>query len=208
LYLSVFLKNLKQQIQYRSEFILRIAGSMLFVYIQICIWQALLSSQSGTATAQAVGEMVTYVIVAYLLRQISRTDFTSIFNEKVNKGDIAIDLIRPISLKHYLFAEQFSENACVALFSCLPVAVISFFIWGFSAPTSVLQLLLFIISSIFAVLLMFYFEIFRCSRVFRTAKSTYTRHCEWLTLFFPGPYSAVVFSKVAGGRLQCAALCA
>jgi ABC-2 type transport system permease protein len=175
MYLSVFTKNLKQQLMYRSEFFLRIVGAMLFIYIQISIWQALLNSENEVGSTAALTEMLAYIIVGYLLRQVSRSSFTSVFDEKVNQGNIAIDFIRPISLRNYLFAEQLSENFCIAVFSCLPVAILAFAIWGFYPPPTVLHIPLFGVSAIFALLLSFYFDYIAGLCVFWTKKSTYPR---------------------------------
>jgi ABC-2 type transport system permease protein len=174
MYISVFTKNLKQQLMYRSEFFLRIIGAMLFIYIQISIWRALLSSESSAGSPTSLPEMLSYIIVAYLLQQVSRSNFTYAYADKVREGNIAVDLIRPINLRNYMFAEQLSENFCVAIFSCLPVAVISFVIWGFFPPPTALHVLLFSLSAVFALLLSFYFDYIAGVCVFWTKNPVYT----------------------------------
>jgi ABC-2 type transport system permease protein len=174
MYLSVFIKNLKQQLMYRSEFFLKIGGNVLYIYVQICIWRALLGAGSEMAAQVSIQYMITYVIVANIIRQLSRTSFARIFDEKVRKGDIAIDFVRPINLKFYWFAEQSSENICTAIFSCVPVLIISSLVWGLIAPSSIIQLFQFGLSLIFAITLSYYIEYISGLCIFWTKDSTYS----------------------------------
>ena len=157
LYLTVFTKNIKVQITYYSEFLLTSVGALLFIYVQISIWQALLSQDPGISPL-SINAMITYIIVAYILRRASATSFSNAFADRVNRGDIAIDLIRPVNLKNMMISEQLSENICIILFSCLPVAVIAGFVWGFELVANPVMLAMFVVSAIFAVALRFYIE--------------------------------------------------
>ena len=66
---------------YRTQFFLKIGGNVLFIYIQICIWRSLLGAGSGMAAQVGVQYMSSYVIVANILSQVSRTAFTRVFAE-------------------------------------------------------------------------------------------------------------------------------
>ena len=181
---AVFSKSIKQQLMYRSEFLLSILGNMVFIYIQISIWRALLANGAGGGITSLAG-MVTYVIVSYILRQASRTHFTRTFAVKVNRGDIAIDLIRPVSMKNMLIAEQLSENVCNIVLTGLPVAILAGFIWKIEFVISPLQLLVFGISAVLAVALSLYMDYISGMLVFWTRNEDYTRqmHSGLMTIF-------------------------
>jgi ABC-2 type transport system permease protein len=98
-----------------------------------------------------------------------------VFFEKVNNGDIAIDFIRPINIKLYWFAEQVSEHICIALFSCVPVLIVSSVLWGIIIPGSILQMIQFSFSLLFAVILTYYIEYTAGVCIFWTKSQTYTR---------------------------------
>jgi len=193
-YYAVFQKNLKQQLMYRSEFLLTILGALLFIYVQISIWQALLGAEVVGATnviggggVIGLGHMVTFVIVSYLLRQASRTGFTDAFAKKINEGNISVDLIRPVGLKNVMFSEQASQNLCIIAFACVPVAVISHFVWGTSFDLHMLELLLFIASVLLAIVLCFYIEYIAGLLIFWTRDPVYTRQISGgLMLIFSG----------------------
>ena len=186
LYLTIFAKNLKQQTMYRSEFLLASVGSLLFIYVQIAIWRALLG-QDAADTAVTISMMVTYVIVALVLQRVSRTYFPRDFKQKVTDGDISIDLIRPVGLKNMMMSQQLGENVCTLLFSCLPVAVVAGFIWGFEFAASPALLGLFVLSAIFAIALRFYAEYIFGLLVFWVRDDVYTRQISsGLMMIFAG----------------------
>jgi len=174
-YFSVLIKNLKQQLMYRTEFFLKIGGNILFIYIQICIWQSLLGAGSGMAEQVSARYMSAYVIIANVVSQLSRTAFTRIFAEKVAKGDIAVDFVRPINLKFYWFAEQLSEHICTAFFTCVPVLITAALLWGLIVPVSLIQVFQFILSLVFAVILAYHIDYIAGLCVFWTRSDVYTR---------------------------------
>ena len=181
---AVFSKSIKQQLMYRSEFLLSILGNMVFIYIQISIWRALLANGAGGGITSLAG-MVTYVIVAYILRQASRTHFTNAFSKKVKRGDIAIDLIRPVSMKNMMIAEQLSENVCNIVLTCLPVAILAGLIWKVEFVISPLQLLVFAVSVVLAVALSSYMEYVTGMLIFWTHNETSAKqmHGGLMTIF-------------------------
>ena len=160
---------------YRAEFFLKIAGNILFIYIQVCIWQSLLGAESGMAAQVSIQYMSTYIIIANIFRQLTRTSFGNVFYNKVSKGDIAVDFVRPINLKFYWFAEQLSEHICTIIFSCVPVLVISVLLWGAIAPSSALQILQFSLSAVFAITLAYYIEYIAGLIIFWTKDNVYSR---------------------------------
>ena len=175
MYFSVLIKNLKQQLMYRTQFFLKIGGNILLIYIQICIWRSLLGAGSVMAAQVTVQYMSAYVIVANILSQLSRTVFTRVFAEKVAKGDIAVDFVRPINLKFYWFAEQASEHILTAVFSSVPVLIVSSIFWGIVVPVSTLQTFQFILSVIFAITLAYHIDYIAGLCVFWTKSDVYTR---------------------------------
>jgi len=186
LYAAVFAKNLKQQLMYRSEFVLSAVGSLLFVYVQVAIWRALLG-QGAVDTPFTLNIMVAYIIAAFVLRRASRTYFPRAYAEKVNRGDIAIDLVRPVNVKNMMLSEQASENLCVVVFSCVPVAIISGFVWGFQLMAGPALLGLFVVSFFLAIALRFYVEYIFGMLVFWVRSEVYPRQlCEGLMLVFSG----------------------
>lgn len=155
MYRALMLCNFKQQFSYRASLYMRILGSIIRVYIQVCIWRALL--QVGASVEQTLEQLVTYTVVAFLIGQIARNNTANALAGKVRSGSIAIDLIRPFPLKWYLFYQQLSENMFNFIFVGIPVLLVSMLAWNMSIP-GVMELLFGLISLALAVLLTFSFQ--------------------------------------------------
>ncbi len=154
LYLCLLAKTFKQQFVYRSDLFFRTLGGILRLYIQVCIWTALLAQGAAEVT---LTEMVTYIVVASLLTGLTHSTISYTLAERVRQGTIALDLIRPVDLRTYLLCTQLSENLFSLLFSSLPVVSVAVLVWGVIWPT-LPNLLLFLLSTGLAVLLMFLIE--------------------------------------------------
>jgi len=174
LYWAVFLKNVRQQMMFRSNFLLSIAGSLLFVYVQVAIWQTLLTHRPDVSPV-GIYAMITHIIIAYAIRTASRTSFGDKFATKVNKGSIALDLIRPVNPKNMMIAEQLSDNIRSILFTAIPMALFSWLVWGLEGTTNPTQLGMFAVSAMLAVSMAFYIEYIFGMLVFWTRDSVYTR---------------------------------
>ena len=174
LYGAVFVKNIRLQMMYRSNFLLNIVGSLMFVYVQVAIWQALIG-QRPEVSPLGLSAMITYIVAAYTLRQAARTNFFHSFERKVSSGSIALDMIRPVNLKNVMIAEQLSENVISILFSCLPVVLVAGFVWGYDVSANPAQLALFAVAAIFAVAIKFYMEYIFAMLVFWTRDHVYAQ---------------------------------
>lgn len=172
MYLALMRYNFKQQFAYRASLYMQILGSIIWVYIQVCIWQALL--RTGNAVEQTVEDLVTYTVVAFLINQITSNNTAHALAAKVKSGSIAIDLIRPFPLKWYLFYQQLSENAFSLIFVGTPITLLSLLLWGVRMP-GMLDLFFGLISIILAVFLVFSFQYAIGLLVFWLKDVTYTR---------------------------------
>lgn len=172
MYLALMLCNFKKQFNYRASLYMKILGSVIRVYIQVCIWQALL--QVGTSVEQTVEQLVTYTVIGFLIDQITYNNVAQILAQKVKEGSIAIDLIRPISLKWYLFYQQVSENLFNLFFVGVPVIIAAIILWNIYLP-SLVNVFCGIFSLVLAVFLTFLFQYSVGLLVFWLKDVTYTR---------------------------------
>lgn len=172
MYWALIVCNFKQQFTYRASLYMRILGSIIRVYIQVCIWQALL--QAGSPVEQTVEQLVTYTLTSFLIMQITRNNTAQMLAAKVRDGSIAIDLIRPFPLKWYLFYQQLSENLFNFVFVGIPVSVVSLLLWSMCAP-GIMGLFFGIVSTSLAVFLTFSFQYAVGLLVFWLKDESYTR---------------------------------
>ena len=143
-----------QQFQYRESMFFQLIGKFIWIYINLCIWKALLAYRE---VGRSYEEMVVYVLVAEILLLLCHSNVAVDLAEKVKTGDISINLIRPVGLKWYSFWEQMSSNLFRLLFVGLPTIVISVSLWPVCS-LSTENVLLALVSTALAVLLNFYFQ--------------------------------------------------
>ena len=155
MYLALMRYNFKQQFAYRASLYMGILGSIIRIYIQVCIWQALL--RVGATVEQTVEELVTYTLVAFLINICTGNDTAYALAARVKSGSIAIDLIRPFPLKWYLFFEQLSGNIFSLIFIGGPVTLVALLLWHVHVPR-IVEILFGVISVVLAVLLTFFFQ--------------------------------------------------
>lgn len=172
MYLALMRYNFKQQFAYRASLYMQIIGSVIWVYIKVCIWQALL--RTGNSVEQTVEELVTYTVVAFLIEQITSNNTAHALAAKVKNGSIAIDLIRPFPLKWYLFYQQLSENVFYTIFIGGPITLISILLWSVRIPEAA-DFVFGLLSIILAVFLTFSFQYLIGLLVFWLKDVTYTR---------------------------------
>jgi len=151
---------------------MRLVGNMIRIYIQVCIWQSLI--QKEVPTDQTLIDLVSYTVIAFLIERLTHNETADTLAQKVKEGSIAIELIRPFSLKWYLFYQQLSENTFSFLFIGLPVALISAIFWHIRIA-GVIELGLGFLSIVFAIFLSFNFQYAIGLLVFWVKDATYTR---------------------------------
>ncbi len=172
-----------QQFQYRESVLFQFIGTFMWVYIQLCIWRALLEYRGE---GRSFEEMVVYVLAAQIIYILCDSRVAMNLAEKVRTGDIAVDLIRPVSLKWYSFWEQFSSNLFHFLFTGCPLVLLSFFLWPM-AELKAANAALFAVSTGLAVVLNFYFLYVVGLLAFWFKDGTYARMlCNGLMTLFSG----------------------
>lgn len=145
----------KQLFQYRGDLFLRVIGSFLWIYIQVCIWGALLGA--GSNQGVTLKDMISYTVISFLITILTRSSASSVLAQRVRDGSIAVELIRPVNLKWYLFFVQFSQNIFYLLFTGAPLVFLSILLWGIKIPI-LTDFIIFLVCICFSVLIMFYFQ--------------------------------------------------
>ena len=76
-----------QQFQYRESMFFQLIGKFIWIYINLCIWKALLAYRE---VGRSYEEMVVYVLVAEILLLLCHSNVAVDLAEKVKTGDISI----------------------------------------------------------------------------------------------------------------------
>jgi ABC-2 type transport system permease protein len=153
----IILKNsFQRRFAYKVNTLLNIFGTFITIFIQISLWKALYQGKSNIAS-YTIGDMYVYIIINSILLPLTNSNVANKIGDKVTSGSIVIDLIRPISLKNYMFFEEFGENIYNVIFALIPIC---FFIIIFKIGINfnLINLFMFLLSCVFGIVLMYYFN--------------------------------------------------
>lgn len=152
-YFVVFQKSLKSEMTYRPAALAGITGALFSFFIQIFLWKALLGT--GVRQDASFSDMLLYVIITSVLSELTSGNVADVIERSIIDGTISMELLRPMSFKYYSLASIFGKNAYGTLTQAVPVLVIGLFLISPSSLPDLRHALLFLVSALGGVLLMF-----------------------------------------------------
>ncbi|MBV8172661.1 MAG: ABC-2 family transporter protein [Candidatus Eremiobacteraeota bacterium] len=148
-----------------------IGSIALRVYLYYALWSALYAN-NGPQQSFSFKDIITYSVLALLVGLIYNVDGPYVVREKIREGNIAIDLMRPISVPLYVFADTVGQAgfALVQIAVALPIAIGLLALTGthVSAPASPLIALAFLVSVALGFLVNFFLDLLMATITFWT----------------------------------------
>jgi len=138
---------------YRSEILTSVLANTIAMLASVFLWRAAYTASPVVADI-AEPQMITYVLVATFMGACMSGTVEQTLQNRITQGDIAVDLIRPVSLVgSYLAVDVgLSLSACVTrLIPLLGLAVLMF---QLPVPASLAGFLAFILSMVFGFLIL------------------------------------------------------
>ncbi len=195
-------KAFAREATYRMEVVTNVGSVVLRVYLLRCLWTALYAENAAPLNLPLHG-MITYATIALLMSLILEVDGTRLIREKIREGGIATDLMKPISVPLYFFADGIGQTLLQALL-VIPSLLLALLIVHIDvppAPTLAVFALSFLIGygvNFFVNFLMnsvafWTLESFAVQLVVRWASDLLSGQIIPLT-FFPGVFGRLVFA--------------
>lgn len=136
LYWELIKNSFQASAAYKMDTFLHLFRSNIGLFIQVSIWSALIvngvvMSNQGNITRQ---EMVTYTVISVIISILLSNEFIYEITHKVYSGEIAMDLIKPISMKAILFSQQIGSVFFNMVFEIIPLIIIGILFFGLKAP--------------------------------------------------------------------------
>lgn len=157
LYYELIKNSLQTGMAYKFDTYLQLLNRLIGMFVQISIWLALYKGAGETSSNNgniSIGAMVTYVIVSTGITIIAGNDVIWRLDRKIKTGEIAMDLLKPISLKFSLLCTTVGQRVYLFLFQLLPTTIIAALFFGIQLP-SWQNAILFIISLINGMIIYF-----------------------------------------------------
>ncbi len=132
--IKITMNSFKEKWIYKSDAIFQFMNIFIFYYVNVCVWQAIFRSGHGKVTGASVAEMITYLTVSECIAVIVKTEVISEIDHKIRMGEIAMDLLKPVSLQLFLFWRSIG-NMCFRFITCaVPMFAIANLIWDIEYP--------------------------------------------------------------------------
>lgn len=155
LYLEFFRKAFQERYAFRFNFYITIFASVLLLMIQINVWTALYSNK-GIISSINLNEMLSYVIIASIVVALTKSGAGTKIAERVENGNIVLDLMKPVNFKQYLFSEDLGKNVFQALFVAVPAIAVTWLFYDFTISSGMENLLVFLPGLALGILIAFH----------------------------------------------------
>ena len=142
---------------YMKAFWFDIAGTATSIVIYYFLWQYVFRQQE-TLRGFTMAQMTTYVVLSRMLSSQFSGGINVELSKWIYKGNIGIELLRPVSLFFALFAKRVGEFVFFLLFKGIPISLVGLTVMGGTVPAGAGNLLLFFLSICISVGMMFFIE--------------------------------------------------
>lgn len=155
--------GIQRSVAYRMNFLIYRMADICGALVSYYLWQAIYRSSTETKLGNfTVQEMSLYVFLSAYASVFISTYVSSNIGEEIKEGSIAVRLLKPISfIGTYLFDEIGSKLIQVSV-SALPILgglCIFQIINPNTLPFNIMNLILFLVSSVLSYLLNFFFNV-------------------------------------------------
>ncbi len=136
-YLGFVFNAFQEKLVYRANICFAFLQKIIIIVVQFSIWSALYASKNQIATEVGdvgLNDMLQYAIIANCLAIFLQGNLIDLINDKIKSGDIAIDLIRPMSFHLYLAAYMVGGILYNLIFQFVPIAAFIMLFFKISLP--------------------------------------------------------------------------
>ncbi len=139
-------KSFREQSIYRSNVIMGLLGSVLFLFFQICLWFALY--QSGRTGVSTLAETLTYLVFSSILLPTLQLGIGRQIGDAVYSGDLGSAMLRPISLQRFYMLRELGGAAFHLCTVVVPVLYLATRFFDFLPPAGLPALLAFLATAV------------------------------------------------------------
>ncbi|MEW6717704.1 MAG: ABC-2 family transporter protein [Chloroflexota bacterium] len=191
-YLSVMENSLQEIAEYRLNFVLSFAYTLIPLASFILLWLAIYASQTSTSATigdYSLSDMITYYILATWVNELNASErYIWRPSADINTGRLSLLLLRPLDSISYYF---FIDLAATLPYSLMGIGLIAGFVVllriDLVHPNSFWTFSLFVIAVILGYLLSFIIGILRAIPTFWLENTSgFNQLLDWVIMIFSG----------------------
>ena len=154
-HLALIITTFKNSMVYRVNLLFYSLGTIFEILMMSALWKALYG-EGLMINDLGLKDMITYSCIAFTLNILfSPWLVYDLIVEKIRKGDIALELLRPINFQIFVLTRYIGDAMFRFLFIYIPFLLFSKLLLDFYIPKDLSILVFFVLSSILGFLLNF-----------------------------------------------------
>lgn len=163
IYLPFINAGMQETTTYRVNWIFLMIGNVLSCFISYFLWRAIYgSSENADMNGFTLPQMVVYIFLMFLTSTLINSGGTFDIGEEIRDGSIAMRLIKPVSYNATFLFQELGNKLMTVCILIVPmvvgVEVVRYQLTG-SVQFHISSFLLYIMSSVLAYLVNFFFNI-------------------------------------------------
>ncbi len=185
MFLEIVQRSFRRHLTYRAATIAGLTTNVFFGLLRASVLLALQKNQ--VVNGWNSSDVVTYVVLTQAIMMfVSIFGWTDLMNA-VYRGEIATDLLRPMSLFGFWFAQDVGRALAALLLRGFTIVLISSLIFHIKIPSSFLQFLALLLSMILALTISFAFRfIYNLAAFWSPDARGFARFASALSMFASG----------------------
>ena len=120
-YIEHIKNSFKTQFRYRLNWWMKILGTVLSVFMQICVWKSLLMDHESVVSMEY---MMGYILLSAMIQSLIMRGLIDKVNDEIRTGRIAMNMIKPMRFKWYVLCDTLGGSLFAFLFQYLPVTIV------------------------------------------------------------------------------------
>lgn len=138
---------------YRARYFVGITTYIIYITVNYFIWKAIFEFALKIGP-YSFPEMITYINIGWISRTFYYNRLDSEIAQKVVKGDLALDLLKPVDFQWMQYARTFGEAVFRLFLFTLPTFIVARLLFSIQLPAHAITYIYFLISTFLAFLLL------------------------------------------------------
>lgn len=155
-YLSIFKISFAQELAYRANFIMWRVRNVLQILLVFFLWSTVFTNPQTELFGYNRDKILTYVFGIFILRALVLSSRAVDIAGEISRGYLTNYLLKPINYIKYWFTRDISSKVLNLSFATIEIVILYFILRPtFFIQTNPLQIFLFLVSVMFAVVMFF-----------------------------------------------------
>ncbi len=152
-YLEFAKRSFQKLLAYRMSMAFRLIGFLVSLIVVYYLWKAIFIT-SPTIEGYSFKMMITYLILSFAINALYDLPVEYELANKIIRGDVAMDLTKPVDLQGVFFAESFGISVNQLIIYNIAFLIITASLFKIQPPASLTEFSFFVVSLLLGFIIM------------------------------------------------------